>query len=81
MKQRERKVPVRRVTEGEESTCPPGIVQSDHKCDCHAAITSLFYVVVLPMSVAAQSKARVLGRSIPGIAVSKPAGGMYVCLL
>ena len=37
--------------------------------------------IILPIPVAARSKAGVCGRSLDGIAGSYPAGGMYVCLL
>ena len=37
--------------------------------------------VLRPIPVAARSKAWVCGRSLDGIAGSKPAGGMDVCLL
>ena len=36
------------------------------------------YTVVMPISVAARSKARVYGRSFAGIVVSNPAGGMDI---
>jgi hypothetical protein len=35
----------------------------------------------IPVAVAALSKAWVCGRSLAGIAVSNPAGGLDVCLL
>jgi len=38
-------------------------------------------VLHLPLPVAARSKARVCGHSLPGFVGSNPAGGMKVCLL
>ena len=38
-------------------------------------------VCVLPISVAARSKAWVYGRSLAGIVGSNPAGGMDVCVV
>jgi hypothetical protein len=38
-------------------------------------------VAVVPITVAARSKARVCGRFVDGIAGSNPPGNMHVCLL
>ena len=41
----------------------------------------VIYGFCVPIPVAARSRAWVCGRSLVGIVVSKPAGGMDVCVL
>ena len=41
----------------------------------------MYYLVNVPIPVAARSKAWVFGRSLTRIVGSKPTGGMDVCLL
>jgi hypothetical protein len=44
-------------------------------------IINIVYTGILPIPVAARSKAWVYGRSLTGIVGSNSAGGMVVCLL
>ena len=47
----------------------------------HFDVIPVTDAICVPVPVAARSKAWVCGRSLAGIAGSKPAAGMYVCLL
>ena len=48
---------------------------------CRSNFVDILILKQGPIPMAARSKARVCGRSLPGIAGSNPTGGMDVCLL